>query len=269
MPSHSAPWLAMVGFGAFHGLNPGMGWLFALALGLQQRRARAIWVSLAPIALGHASSLVLVAALVLALGTLVSMAALEIAAAVVLVSFGAYKLRTYYRHPRWVGMRVGLRDLYVWSFLMATAHGAGLMVAPILVDVVGASGSPASLRAASGDLGLAVALHTGAMLVVMALIAWVVYRKLGLAVLRRSWINFDFLWAIALLVVGGLALGRSVWAVGGERWGRERVSQWVSESGTALPLSFRGSEGDRGIARPTHLERFLASARNDNLLRSE
>ena len=241
MPSHTASWLAMVGFGAFHGLNPGMGWLFALALGLQQRSARAIWVSLGPIALGHATSLVLVAALVLVLGTLVSMASLELAAALVLVGFGVYKLRTYYRHPRWVGMRVGLRDLYAWSFLMATAHGAGLMVAPILVDLAGASGSLSSLRAAAGDLGLALALHTGAMLVVMALIAWIVYRKLGLAVLRRSWINFDFLWAIALLVVGGLALGRAVGAVGGG----EAMRQWVSGSVSQWVRNDREGRGER------------------------
>src|SRR5690242_9704482 len=121
----SAPLLALAGFGAFHGLNPAMGWLFALALGLQQRSERAIWVSLAPIALGHAMSLVLVAGAVLALGALVPMRALEIGAAIVLLGFGVYKLRTYYRHPRWVGMRVGMRDLFVWSFLMAAAHGAG------------------------------------------------------------------------------------------------------------------------------------------------
>jgi hypothetical protein len=197
-----------------------MGWLFALALGLQQRSERAIWVSLAPIALGHAMSLVLVAGAVLALGTLVPMRALEIGAAVVLLGFGVYKLRTYYRHPRWVGMRVGMRDLFVWSFLMAAAHGAGLMVAPLLVDVAGtshATHNPAdamqmmSLGSAAGGLGRAVAVHTGAMLVVMALIAWIVYHKVGLAVLRRSWINFDLLWAIALLVVGALALAEPLW----------------------------------------------------------
>lgn len=219
-----SPFLLLAGFGAFHGLNPGMGWLFALALGLQQRSERAIWVALAPIALGHAASLVLVAAAVLALDALVSMRVLELGAAVVLLAFGIYKLCTYYRHPRWVGMRVGMRDLFVWSFLMAAAHGAGLMVAPLLVEVAGTSHAthapthapthamPAmSLGGAMSGVGLAVAVHTGAMLVVMSLIAWIVYHKLGLAVLRRSWINFDFLWAVALLVVGGLALVEPLW----------------------------------------------------------
>lgn len=218
MHSPTAPWLAMAGFGAFHGLNPGMGWLFALALGLQQHRERDIWISLAPIALGHATSLVVVAMLVLALDTLVPTSALELAAAITLIGFGVYKLRTYYRHPRWVGMRVGLFDLFMWSFLMAAAHGAGLMVAPVLVDLAGTPGASQSLSAkafgaAAGTLGLAVAVHTLAMLGVMALVAVVVYRKLGLAVLRRGWINFDLIWAVALLAVGALALVRGVWTM--------------------------------------------------------
>jgi hypothetical protein len=192
-----------------------MGWLFALALGLQQRSERAIWVAMVPIALGHATSVGLVAGVVLALGALVSPARLELAAAACLLVFGAYKLRRYARHPRWVGMRVGLGDLFVWSFLMATAHGAGLMIAPLLVTIA----EPMRMNGhampqASGALGLAVVVHTGAMLLVMALVAWIVYRRLGLAVLRRSWINFDLIWAVALLLVGAVALGRGLWQLG-------------------------------------------------------
>lgn len=213
---HGGGWLVLLGFGAYHGLNPAMGWLFALALGLQQRSAWAIWGALGPIALGHAASLALAAAVVLALGAMVSAATLEMAAAVVLLAFGAYKLRTYSRHPRWVGMRVGPRDLTVWSFLMATAHGAGLMVAPVLVVLGGRAGPhPASMPRAAAALALAVALHTAAMLLVMAAVAWVVYRKLGVAVLRRGWINFDLIWAAALLIVGVLSLGRGLWDIGG------------------------------------------------------
>lgn len=202
--------LVMIGFGAYHGLNPGMGWLFALALGLQQKSERAIWKSLLPIAAGHAVSILLVAILILAIGHLLSLQLLRLLTAASLLAFGIYKMFTYYRHPRWVGMRVSLRDLFAWSFLMAVAHGAGLMVAPALLEIAGASGShPSGYRAGSG-LGLAVSLHTLSMLLVSACIAIVVFRKLGLAVLRRSWINFDLIWAAALLIVGGISLYQAI-----------------------------------------------------------
>lgn len=191
-----------------------MGWLFALALGLQRRSERAIWIALGPIALGHATSLALVAGAVLLLGALVSTAALEIVAAVPLVVFGGWKLRNYYRHPRWVGMHVSLGDLAVWSFLMATGHGAGLMVAPVLVEAA-ADPSGHGAGTVARTLGLGVLVHTAAMLLVMALVAWVVYRKLGLAVLRRSWVNFDLIWAVALLVVGVIALAHGILSLGG------------------------------------------------------
>lgn len=204
----------MAGLGAFHGLNPGMGWLFALSLGLQQRSERAIFKALLPITAGHFASLALVALLVAAGSQLVSLTTLEVVAAVVLVAFGLYKLFRYSRHPRWVGMKVGSRDLFLWSFLMATAHGAGLMVAPFLVDIAGPHAS--HLAHASGEVGarlvLAVALHMASMLAVMALVAWVVYKRASLAVLRRRWINFDLIWAVSLIVVGALAL---LWALAG------------------------------------------------------
>jgi hypothetical protein len=195
-----------------------MGWLFALALGLQHHSERAIWLAMIPIAIGHAASVALVAGAVLALGTVVRPGVLELIAAGVLLAFGAYKLRTYYRHPRWVGMRVGWRDLIAWSFLMATAHGAGLMIAPALVLVAAAAPAMAGMpgmREAPGTLALAVALHTVVMLIVMATVAWIVYRKVGLAVLRRSWVNFDLIWAIALLVVGTLASAFALWNLHG------------------------------------------------------
>jgi hypothetical protein len=200
------PWLTMVGFGAYHGLNPGMGWLFALSLGLQQQSGRAIWVSLVPISLGHALSIAIMAFLLLAAGNLVSLRHLRVLTAAVLLAFGTYKLFRYYRHPRWVGMRVGLRDLFVWSFLMAVAHGAGLMVAPTLLNIASGTESTGMGVLSGAAMSLAVLLHTLAMLVVMAAVAWIVYEKVGLMVLRRSWINFDLIWAGALLLVGGIAL---------------------------------------------------------------
>jgi hypothetical protein len=206
MAASLVPWVMMLGFGAYHGLNPGMGWLFALSLGLQRRSARAIWVALAPIAAGHAAALAAVAVLVLAGIQFLSMDLLQALTAALLLGFGAYKVFNYYRHPRWVGMKVNLRDLTWWSFLMATAHGAGLMIAPVLVGMAQSDHAQGLHSAHSGDMALAVAVHTLAMLMVMALVAWVVYRYVGLAVLRQRWVNFDLLWAIALLVVGGVAL---------------------------------------------------------------
>ena len=202
------PWLLLLALGAFHGLNPGMGWLFALSLGLQQHSERVIWLSLLPIAAGHALAIaVAVVAVILGL-RFVSLENLQWITATALLLFGAYKLRNYYRHPRWVGMKVGVRDLFFWSFLMATAHGAGLMVAPAMLGVAGHhAGAHGEHMALQGwSLLAAVALHTLAMLLVMGLVAWLVYRKLGLAVLRRNWINFDLIWAVSLLLVGAIAL---------------------------------------------------------------
>lgn len=207
------PWLAMIAFGAYHGLNPGMGWLFALSVGLQRQSERAIWVSLLPIAAGHAASLVLVAVVVIAGAQFLSTTILELATAALLLGFGLYKIANYYRHPRWVGMKVSMGDLVWWSFLMAVAHGAGLMIAPFLLGMTeNASGagehmSHGAATLSSGvEMSLGVALHTASMLIVMALVAWIVYKRLGLAILRQRWVNFDLIWAVALLLVGGIAL---------------------------------------------------------------
>lgn len=206
-PENLWPWLTVIGFGAFHGINPGMGWLFALSLGLQRQSARAIWTALLPIAAGHALSVGLVALLVYAGIQFISIPLLQLITAGLLLSFGAYKLFNYYRHPRWVGMKVNLYDLFLWSFLMATAHGAGLMVAPAFMGVAQAhAGHHAHHLATGGELLLAVVAHTLAMLLVMGLTAWIVYSKFSLAILRRNWVNFDLLWATALLIVGAIAL---------------------------------------------------------------
>jgi hypothetical protein len=152
---------------------------------------------------------------------------LEIGTALVLIGFGVYKIFNYYRHPRWVGMQVGMRDLTWWSFLMATAHGAGLMIAPLVLTMtLPAAGMDMSSTAMAGnhmahhhhhmsmglDLGITLGIlaHTLAMLVVMALVAWFVYKRFGLQILRSHWINFDLIWAAALLIVGVVALLGSV-----------------------------------------------------------
>lgn len=201
------PWLSLAGFGAYHGLNPGMGWLFALSLGLQQRSDRVIWISLLPIAVGHMAAIALTAIAVMIGLQFISITALQWLTALVLLGFGIYKIFNYYRHPKWVGMRVTWKDLVWWSFLMALAHGAGLMIAPALVGVIDETGSHAGHFTMQGiSLAFAIGVHTVAMLVIMAVTAWVVYRKFGLMILRRGWVNFDLVWAIALCVVGLIAL---------------------------------------------------------------
>lgn len=208
MPDNLWAWLTIAGFGAYHGLNPAMGWLFALALGLQQQNDRAIWLGLLPITLGHALSVALTALVILALQSFISLPTLQIITALLLLGFGAYKLVNWYRHPRWVGMRVNSYQLVGWSFLMATAHGAGLMIAPALLSLLSMQNdhSMHTASAAGSNASLAIGLHTLSMLVVMAIIAWIVYRKLGLMVLKKGWINFDLIWSAALLVVGCIAL---------------------------------------------------------------
>ena len=208
------PWLALLLLGAFHGINPGMGWLFAVALGLQEQRRQAVWAALLPLALGHALS---VGAAVLVLGVIqivLSEALLHYLCAAVLLAFGLYRL-VRARHPRWVGMRVNFRDLTVWSFLMASAHGAGLMLVPVLLrwptaDYAHArfiqDVSPESLARAPVLLLAAVGVHTLSMLLVTGAVAVLVYEKLGLALLRQAWFNVDLLWAVALLVAGLLIL---------------------------------------------------------------
>jgi len=211
------PWLVLAGLGAFHGLNPAMGWLFAVALGLQERNRAAVLRSFAPIALGHAASVAMVVAVVAAAQAVIDPGVLRAIGAGALILFGLYKLLAPMSHPRWVGMRVNFRDLTVWSFLMATAHGAGLMLMPILMRLQpgtahmahAAHSAHAEHLAMSGAPTAeltAVGIHTAAMFLVMAAIAVVVFEKLGLAVLRRAWFNLDLIWAAALIVTGALSL---------------------------------------------------------------
>jgi hypothetical protein len=216
--SESWPWLALAVLGAYHGLNPAMGWLFAVALGLQEQRRGAVLQALPPIALGHATA-VLLAVLVIGIAQLmVPLDVLRYVCAGVLILFGLYKLAKH-RHPRWVGMRVGFRDLTVWSFLMATAHGAGLMVVPVLLRLSsaeqmqgahahGAHTGHATITGSTTVLAdlAAVGLHTLALFAVMGVIAVVVYEKLGVMILKRTWFNLDLLWAVALVGAGLITL---------------------------------------------------------------
>ncbi len=189
--------------GAWHGINPGMGWLFAVARGMQEHRTRAVAWSLPPIALGHAFAVGVVVLIARLAQVALPLTYIRIFVAVVLVGLGIFKMIRH-RHPRWGGMQVGFRDLTIWSFLMASAHGAGLMVLPVVL-----AGSPhAHHHAASQDVtGIwATLIHTLGYFTVTAAIALLVYEKLGLAMLRRSWFNLDLVWAIALVITGLAAL---------------------------------------------------------------
>jgi hypothetical protein len=194
--------LSLVGLGAVHGLNPAMGWLFAVAIGLQERSRSALAGALVPIAIGHELS-VAVAVLAIELsGDAIGQRTVGIAGAIVLVAFGAWKLFARRSHPQWVGARLSKLELAWWSFLMSTAHGAGLMLLPVL----GGEPHHETLAAISLDAVAAAGVHTLAMLAVMAAIALTVYEVFGVGFLRRGWVNLDRLWAGALVCAGAITL---------------------------------------------------------------
>lgn len=203
---------ALCGLGAFHGINPAMGWLFAVALGLQERSRVVVLRSLPAIAGGHLASVALVAVAITVTGSVVASNALAIGGGAILVGVGLWQLLSR-RHFRWVGMRLSLWQLAAWSFLMASVMGAGLMLLPVLA---GHGGGHGHVPGAGGGLpdvadatlqGLAAAgVHTAAMLVTTGLIAVTVYEFVGLSILRKAWFNLDWLWAIALVGAGAATI---------------------------------------------------------------
>jgi hypothetical protein len=214
---HPWAWLAVLGLGAYHGLNPGMGWLLAVSNGMQARQARGVFLALPPIALGHLLAVGTALLPFALLGLYVeSVRDIRIAAGAVLVLFGLYKLVSQ-RHPRFLA-RVRPAHLTLWSFLMATAHGAGLMLVPVVLDLCADAGdAPAHHRAltelAQGNVGIslnAATAHTVSMVLTGGAIAWLVYRYVGLRMLRRSWVNLDLLWAALLVVVGVVSLAAAL-----------------------------------------------------------
>jgi hypothetical protein len=198
-----SPWLVLAGLGAFHGLNPAMGWLFAVALGLHRNSRKIVLMSLVPIAIGHTVSIAIVAMAVVAFGLVADQRLLETAAGIVLIGWAAYHAAYGHRHRVRIGMQTGMVGLGVWSFLMATAHGAGLMLVPVLIPLC--LSGPAGELTAAGSLPMAMAAigtHMAAMLAVILVIAVSVYEWFGLAFLRRGWINFDLIWMAALATTG-------------------------------------------------------------------
>jgi hypothetical protein len=207
-------WGTLCLLGAFHGINPGMGWLFAVALGMQENRAAAVWRALLPLGLGHACAIGVAILVGIAAGRVIPTNALRWPIAITLIVLGVSRLIRQ-RHPRWGGMRIGLAGLTVWSFLVATAHGAGLMVLPVWLGLAAASSPNGSSMAHAGHVpattdlvvGLtAAAVHGASYLMVTALIAWIVFVKLGVGLLRTAWINLDVIWAIALIASGLLTV---------------------------------------------------------------
>ena len=203
------PWAALVLLGAYHGVNPGMGWLFAVARGLQERSRKAVLTSLLPIAVGHEASIVLVVIAVSLTEQFLPPYLIRLIAALVLISFGAYKLLKPRSHPGGFGMRVGFVGLTGWSFLMSTAHGAGLMLAPVLLGLP-VYGAFHSLRELSLQAVAAASLHVAAMLLVMGLVSVIVYEKVGLGILRRGWFNLDLGWSLVLIASGAVTLFTAV-----------------------------------------------------------
>jgi len=215
-------WVSIALLGGLHGVNPAMGWLFAASLGLQAQSGRAVWYALAPLALGHALAIAAALAVAAVLGIVLPPAPMRWIAAAALLGVGVLHLRSH-THPRWLrsvsGMRVGPKQLTTWSFLMSSAHGAGLMVLPFVLGrgqmpTSGYAGAHSGAGVHAAHLaGLAVSgsgaqttalfatlLHTASYCAVAGAIAWVVFERLGVRFLRHAWINMDVIWAGALIV---------------------------------------------------------------------
>jgi hypothetical protein len=208
---------ALTALGAFHGLNPAMGWLFAVARGMQERSRGVLLRSLPPIAVGHLASVAIIAAVVSATESVVAANVVGIVGGLILVGFGLWRLLSA-RHFRWAGMRLSPGQLVGWSFLMSSAHGAGLMLLPVLAagsatavahdrmpGMTAASGVDGTPAAALEGLAAA-GVHTIAMFAVMATCAVLVYEFVGVNVLRRAWFNMDKVWAGVMVAAGALTI---------------------------------------------------------------
>ena len=200
--------IGLLALGAGHGINPGMGWLFAVALGFQRQSRLAVWGALGPLALGHALAIAAAISAAGVIGLVVPPRILQWGTAALLLGLGLYRMARS-RHISYGGMQVDARELATWSFLMASAHGAGLMVLPLLMGNPPAAGHAHHMAASAIALadiewsGIVAALvHTAGYLLVTGAIAVVVYERVGLRFLRKAWVNLDLMWAAALVLTG-------------------------------------------------------------------
>jgi hypothetical protein len=198
----AALWAAIVGSGVFHGINPAMGWLFATALGMQRGSRTAVLLALPPLALGHAASILLFTGSAAALGAWCRALPLHLCLGAMLIGWALYQHVYGHRHRLRVGMTVGFAGLAGWSAAMATLHGAGLMLMPALLPLCGSGAGGAGWQVPLQ----VVAVHTATTLVTTTVIALAAYEYLGLGVLRRGWINFDWLWCGALATTGAVLI---------------------------------------------------------------
>jgi hypothetical protein len=204
-------WVVLLGLGAFHGINPGMGWLFAVALGMQGRRRGAVISALLPLGVGHALAVAAAVVVALLAGVVLPLHWLRWLVAGTLMVLGVSRLFRH-RHPRWASMRVSGRALTLWSFLMASAHGAGLMVVPVflglpMANVHRAHHHTMAMAAVTPTSALlATLLHAVGYLLVTAVLALLVFEKLGVGMLRKAWFNLDLVWALTLIGAGMISV---------------------------------------------------------------
>jgi hypothetical protein len=212
----AALWAAVIASGVYHGMNPGMGWPLAVSAGLMQRSPRALFAALAPLTLGHMLAMLLV---LLPFSLLIALVQwqreIQIGASVLIIAFGIFRFVNR-RHPR-VLARIKPTQLALWSFAVAVAHGAGLMLVPIYLGLCRGADLNAEHVAAGalirGDIAMAVLVsivHSIAMIAAGGILAWLVYRYLGLKFVSLSWFNLDATWAVSLIVVGSISLALSV-----------------------------------------------------------
>ncbi|MFM0397514.1 hypothetical protein [Paraburkholderia phytofirmans] len=218
--SQTGLWLAILASGLYHGINPAMGWPLAVSSGLMERRARALLSALVYLALGHVLAVLLVMLPFAMLTILLAwQRAIQVGASLLVIGFGVFLLIRR-RHPR-VLVRIPPSRLTLWSFAVAIAHGAGLMLVPIYLGLCSAYDMDRGHRAAQSlieaNLGMALlvsGVHACAMMVAGGLLAWLVYRYLGLKFVSRSWFNLDAVWALSLVLVGALSLALNAAVVG-------------------------------------------------------
>jgi hypothetical protein len=211
-------WLAVVASGLYHGVNPGMGWPLAVSAGLMERSSRALVAALGPLALGHFLAMLVVLLPFALLAALIEwQQQIQIGASLLVIAFGMFRLFNP-RHPRALA-RIPPTQIGLWSFAVAIAHGAGFMLVPIYLGLCRAGDLDSSHQAAgvliNGSLSVAVLVslvHGAAMIVAGAILAWSVYRYLGLRFVSRSWFNLDTAWALSLALVGGLSLSTLIMA---------------------------------------------------------